>query len=156
MLALAFVLGFVLGLIFRRSRGAASRPEIGLHVSTVKGLTAMSDVRKDPVTISDAEYIVVSLNPDVKDAGGVNIPADQFAWASNNEGVIALLPTYTTKDGEFVDPGPYGRVATTPTVGSADVVVTHIDSGNTETQPLIVKFSAPGEFGLSVGTPAKE
>lgn len=153
---LSFFLGVVITLLVvwilhaTRPAPAPKPPGFGLHVSAVKGIAAMSDTRKEPITLSNAECAVLALNPNVTDDGGQPIPASDFTWASSNPDVIAVVETHTTRDGELIEPGPYGRVATTPVTGEADVVVTHVPSGNTETQPIVVVASAPGSFGLGV------
>src|SRR6185295_5219436 len=123
MLAIAIALALIAWAIYTdpRRRAASSEEAIGLAVTAVK------------------------------DKGGVKLPADRFSWASDDEAVAQLVPTFTDSQGAVVDPGPYGRVLVTPNPGACNVIVTNTASGNTETMPVEIGFSEDGEIGLSAG-----
>lgn len=156
-MVLTFLMGVIVGALVawilsatKRPAPAPARSPFGLHVSHVKGNGTMSDTRKEPIELSNAQCAILKLDPNVTDDGGQPIPASDFEWSSSDPSVIAVVETHTTREGELLDPGPYGRIATTPVAGSADVIVKHVPSGNTETQPITVVASAPGSFGLGV------
>lgn len=155
MLAVAIAIALVAWAIYFRPvrGGSAARATIGLHVSQVKGNRPTMNVDRPQLTLTDAEYAVLSINP--TDQGGVKLPAEDYSWASSDPSVADLQATYTNKAGEVVDPGPYGRVLVTPTPGSTSIVVT-AKSGDTETMPVVVTFSASGEIGLSAGAATPE
>lgn len=162
MLAVAIALALIAAAIYFRpnrepSGSGPAEPDFGLGVTAFKGNRAMAERVKPPVNITDAEYTVVGINPDVKTDGGAPIPASDFSWASSDNDVVAVAETYTDRAGNVIDPGAYGRVITTPNgTGSAEVRVTHTPSGDVEILPINVGASAPGDFGLSVGTPARD
>lgn len=115
----------------------------------------MSNISRPPTQLLDIEKVLLSLGAGARvDAGGAPIDPTDYTWASSNEAVVKLEDVEA--DGTTPIADPFTRWARTPLPGVSTITVTHVPSGNTETMDISVGKTAPGEIGLSAGTPVTE
>lgn len=112
----------------------------------------MANIERPPLNLLDSQGTTVAVKG--KNVGGENLPEDQFSWDIQPAGVADLATSRVDPvTGETIQAPPYSRFVVNTHPGAAVITAAHAASDRTETMPLNVAFSEPGELGLSAGEP---
>jgi hypothetical protein len=153
-----FAAGYLIGRERRRPH-TPQQPPLDLRVIEVwGGRDTMDPIERPPLNLLDSQGTTLFVN--TKDAGGEQLPDDQFTWSlTPDDGSVATLATErVNKAGETVAAPAGARFLINTHPGSVVVKVVSSAGGASreETMPVTIDFSAPGELGLSAGEPFED